>query len=120
MGDSDRYCRHRDRLQISWWHSRCRIVLAVSAEQRNGIIEVAADRWSLDKYYDPDPEAQGRMYTRFGGFLRQSLWNFDADFFGISPIAKHRLWIRNSDCCWRSRGRRSTMPAWRGESLALR
>ncbi|WP_433201247.1 type I polyketide synthase [Nocardia sp. CA-107356] len=50
----------------------------------DGIVEVPADRWSLDKFYDPDPEAPGRMYTRRGGFLTQSLWEFDADFFGIS------------------------------------
>ncbi|MEV5838663.1 SDR family NAD(P)-dependent oxidoreductase [Nocardia sp. NPDC052112] len=50
----------------------------------DGIVEVPPDRWSLDKFYDPDPDAPGRMYTRSGGFLTQSLWEFDADFFGIS------------------------------------
>ncbi|MBU3066322.1 SDR family NAD(P)-dependent oxidoreductase [Nocardia sp. NEAU-G5] len=50
----------------------------------DGIVEVPPDRWSLEKFYDPDPEAPGRMYTRHGGFLTQSLWEFDADFFGIS------------------------------------
>src|SRR4029077_16620441 len=51
----------------------------------DGIIEVPADRWSVDRYYDPDPEMPGRMYTRSGGFLRDSLWDFDSEFFGISP-----------------------------------
>ena len=51
----------------------------------DGIIEVPADRWSLDRYYDPDPEMAGRMYTRSGGFLQSSLWDFDPEFFGISP-----------------------------------
>ncbi|MFI7666739.1 SDR family NAD(P)-dependent oxidoreductase [Nocardia sp. NPDC049526] len=50
----------------------------------DGIVEVPPDRWSLDKFYDPDPDAPGRMYTRSGGFLTQSLWEFDAEFFGIS------------------------------------
>ncbi|WP_330249649.1 SDR family NAD(P)-dependent oxidoreductase [Nocardia sp. NBC_00565] len=50
----------------------------------DGIVEVPSDRWSLEKFYDPDPDAPGRMYTRRGGFLTQSLWEFDADFFGIS------------------------------------
>src|SRR5262249_16034211 len=51
----------------------------------DGIIEVPVDRWSLDRYYDPDPDTQGRMYTRSGGFLQGSLWDFDPEFFGISP-----------------------------------
>ncbi|MCC3329560.1 type I polyketide synthase [Nocardia abscessus] len=50
----------------------------------DGIVEVPADRWNLAKFYDPDPDAPGRMYTRHGGFLTQSLWEFDAEFFGIS------------------------------------
>ena len=51
----------------------------------DGIIEVPADRWSLDRHYDPDPQMPGRMYTRSGGFLQDSLWDFDPEFFGISP-----------------------------------
>jgi acyl transferase domain-containing protein/NADPH:quinone reductase-like Zn-dependent oxidoreductase/acyl carrier protein len=51
----------------------------------DGIIEVPVDRWSLDRYYDSDPDTQGRMYTRSGGFLQCSLWDFDSEFFGISP-----------------------------------
>ena len=51
----------------------------------DGIIEVPADRWSLDRFYDPDPDMPGRMYTRSGGFLHDSLWDFDPEFFGISP-----------------------------------
>src|SRR5271168_2170865 len=50
----------------------------------DGMIEVPADRWSLDRYYDPNPDMPGRMYTRSGGFLQDSLWDFDPDFFGIS------------------------------------
>jgi len=50
----------------------------------DGVVEIPPDRWSIDKYYDPDPDAPGRMYTRHGGFLTQSLWDFDAEFFGIA------------------------------------
>ncbi|OBH21166.1 type I polyketide synthase [Mycolicibacter sinensis] len=51
----------------------------------DGIIEVPADRWRLDRYYDPEPDMPGRMYVRSGGFLQESLWDFDPEFFGISP-----------------------------------
>ncbi|SNT43230.1 type I polyketide synthase [Rhodococcoides kyotonense] len=51
----------------------------------DGIVDIPADRWNADRFYDPDPDAPGRMYTRRGGFLTQSLWEFDPEFFGISP-----------------------------------
>lgn len=51
----------------------------------DGIVEVPPDRWNLDRFYDPDPDMPGRMYTRSGGFLQDSLWDFDPEFFGISP-----------------------------------
>ncbi|MFD4365993.1 SDR family NAD(P)-dependent oxidoreductase [Rhodococcus sp. NPDC058521] len=54
-------------------------------DKGDGIVEVPEDRWSLEKFYDPDPDAPGRMYTKKGGFLTQSLWDFDPEFFGISP-----------------------------------
>lgn len=54
-------------------------------DKGDGIVEVPEDRWSLEKFYDPDPDAPGRMYTRRGGFLTQPLWDFDPEFFGISP-----------------------------------
>ena len=51
---------------------------------RDAITEVPADRWSLDAFYDPDPNAPGKMSTRFGGFLANAD-RFDARFFGITP-----------------------------------
>ncbi|WP_046316733.1 type I polyketide synthase [Mycobacterium sp. UM_Kg1] len=51
----------------------------------SGIVEVPADRWKLDRYYDPEPDMPGRMYVRSGGFLQESLWDFDPEFFGVAP-----------------------------------
>ncbi len=50
----------------------------------NAVREVPADRWNVDDYYDPDPDAPGKSYTRYGGFLDQ-IDQFDPQFFGISP-----------------------------------
>ncbi|HEY3093850.1 MAG TPA: SDR family NAD(P)-dependent oxidoreductase, partial [Vicinamibacterales bacterium] len=50
----------------------------------DAIEEVPASRWSLDQWYDPDPEAPGKMYTRWMGAL-ENVDQFDAGFFGISP-----------------------------------
>ncbi|NBD13542.1 type I polyketide synthase [Corallococcus silvisoli] len=55
-------------------------------EGRDAIVEVPPDRWAIDDYYDPDPAAEGKMYTRWGGFLKGvRLDELDARFYGIAP-----------------------------------
>ncbi|NJR55451.1 MAG: hypothetical protein HC768_13315 [Acaryochloris sp. CRU_2_0] len=50
----------------------------------DAITEIPASRWDVDRFYDPDPETPGKMYTRYGGFI-EAVEAFDAPFFGISP-----------------------------------
>ena len=53
-------------------------------EGRDAIREVPRDRWDIDAFFDPDPDAAGRMSVRNGGFL-DDVSLFDAPFFGIAP-----------------------------------
>jgi malonyl CoA-acyl carrier protein transacylase len=51
---------------------------------RDAIGEVPKERWDINAYYDPNPDAPGKMSTRFGGFLER-VDEFDPTFFNISP-----------------------------------
>ncbi len=54
---------------------------------RNGkdaVTNMPKDRWDLDSYYDPDPEAAGKMYVQKGAFIK-SVDKFDPEFFSITP-----------------------------------
>jgi len=50
----------------------------------DAITEIPRDRWDVDAYFDPNPEATGKMYTRWGGFLKE-IDKFSPAFFGIAP-----------------------------------
>jgi acyl transferase domain-containing protein/trans-aconitate methyltransferase/acyl carrier protein len=49
----------------------------------DAVREVPADRWDVDALFDADPDAPGRLSSRWGGFL-DDIRGFDAAFFGIS------------------------------------
>ncbi|MBD2136213.1 SDR family NAD(P)-dependent oxidoreductase [Anabaena sp. FACHB-1237] len=50
----------------------------------DAITEIPPQRWDVDAYYDPNPDAPGKMYTRYGGFI-DAVEQFDPQFFGIAP-----------------------------------
>ena len=49
------------------------------------IIQVPQDRWNINEYYNPNPDAPGKILSRYGGFISQQIDSFDAEFFGIAP-----------------------------------
>ena len=53
-------------------------------EGRSGVREIASDRWDANAYYDPDPDAPGKIATSFGAFLDQ-VDRFEPQFFEIAP-----------------------------------
>ncbi|MFJ8229751.1 SDR family NAD(P)-dependent oxidoreductase [Streptomyces sp. NPDC094448] len=54
------------------------------AEGRDCVTEIPADRWDHGLYYDPDRNAPGRTYAKWGGFL-DGVDLFDPLFFNIAP-----------------------------------
>ncbi len=51
----------------------------------DAVTEVPAQRWSIEQYYDANPDTPGKMHTRSGGFLNARIDEFDAQFFGMTP-----------------------------------
>ncbi|MBF0202311.1 MAG: polyketide synthase, partial [Desulfamplus sp.] len=57
---------------------------------RDAIVEVPKYRWDIDTCFDADPDAPGKMYCRYGGFLGP-VDGFDTLFFGLSPRESARM-----------------------------
>lgn len=72
------------------------------AEGIDCITEVPEQRWPLDAFYDPDPEAPGKTMCRWLGSL-EDVDKFDPLFFNISPAEaemmdpQQRLFLQS---CW--------------------
>ena len=53
-------------------------------EGREGVCDVPADRWNVERFYDPEPGLAGKTVAKRGGFI-EGIDQFDPQFFGISP-----------------------------------
>ncbi|MCX7013377.1 MAG: beta-ketoacyl synthase N-terminal-like domain-containing protein, partial [Candidatus Sumerlaeota bacterium] len=61
----------------SYWHNIRHKVDAIQ--------EVPEERWDWRLYYDPDPRAKDKIYSKWGGFLDDIL--FDPTVYGMPPNA---------------------------------
>lgn len=52
-------------------------------QEVDSIIDVPANRWNIDDYYDPDPFAKDRAYSKRGGFIPDI--PFNPMEFGLPP-----------------------------------
>jgi acyl transferase domain-containing protein/protein-L-isoaspartate O-methyltransferase len=50
----------------------------------DAVTEVDPSRWDVNAYFDPDPDAPGKIASKWGGFI-DDVDKFDPHFFGISP-----------------------------------
>jgi len=53
-------------------------------EGREGVVDVPADRWNVERYYDAESGVAGKSIAKRGGFITD-IDQFDPQFFGISP-----------------------------------
>ena len=71
------------------------------SDGRDASSVVPADRWDADEFFDPDPDAPGKMVTCRAGFV-DDVAGFDASFFGVSTREaqfmdpQHRLMLETT------------------------
>ena len=57
---------------------------------KSGVTEVPAERWHMPDFYDPNPDAPGKSYARYGAFIDE-IDQFDAPFFNIAPVEANKM-----------------------------
>lgn len=68
----------------------------------DSVTEIPPDRWPLDGFYDPDRTRADTSYSKWGGFI-EGVAEFDARFFGISPVEADMLDPQSRkflEVCW--------------------
>ncbi|WP_323122867.1 beta-ketoacyl synthase N-terminal-like domain-containing protein, partial [Burkholderia alba] len=50
----------------------------------DSVIEIPAERWDHARHFDPDKDAPGKTYSKWGGFI-DDVDRFDPYYFGITP-----------------------------------
>ncbi|WP_261627219.1 beta-ketoacyl synthase N-terminal-like domain-containing protein, partial [Pseudoalteromonas holothuriae] len=72
---------------------------------KDSIIEIPMSRWSVEGFYDPDPDAQGyTSYNKWVGYLEGAEY-FDPIFFNLSPAEanlmepQQRLYLQTAWHC---------------------
>ena len=84
----------------------------VLREGRDAVSQVPRDRWNADEFFDPDPDAPGKVVTRRAGFI-DDVTGFDAPFFGMSTREvrlmdpQHRILLETA---WRAVEHSGTAP----------
>jgi acyl transferase domain-containing protein len=85
----------------------------VLRDGRDAVSEVPPDRWDVEEYYDPDPDAPGKIVSRRAGFI-DDVTGFDAPFFGLSKREtmlidpQHRLLLETA---WQAVEHSGTAPS---------
>lgn len=73
----------------------------VLADGKDAVSQVPPDRWDVDEFFHPDPDAAGKMIARRAGFV-DNVAGFDAAFFGVSAREamfmdpQHRLMLETA------------------------
>jgi len=89
----------------------------------SGLVDVPPERWNVDAFYSPPPGKPGRSYIRRSNFLSGDVAEFDARFFGISPVEANAMDPQQRvllEVCWEALEHAHLAPnKLRGQSVGV-